>query len=97
MPKSRSGSKKTHRNDSRKEFIDWGKLSIQEEKEKYTVNVQNKFEILSLECMEQYRRETPNEKIDNKWHCLKESIKHANESAPKQTKRVKQKWITMEI
>ena len=47
--------------------------------------------------MEQYRRETPKEKIDNKWQCLKESIKHVNESAPKKGKKTKQKWITEEI
>ena len=89
--------KKTHKSDQKKEFIDWGKLNIQEEKEKYLINVQNKFEILSLECMEQYRMETTEEKIDNKWQCLKGSINHANKAAPKKVKRAKQKWMTDEI
>ena len=61
------------------------------------INVQNKFESLSIECREQYRRETPGEKIDNKWQCLKESIEHTNDLAPKKVKQAKQKWMTDEI
>ena len=62
-----------------------------EDKDKYLVDVKNRFEVLSLECMEQYRFETPTEKIDNKWDCFKESIKFANERVPKMKKRAKQK------
>ena len=75
--------KKTRKCNPKKEEIDWGKLSSWEDREKYLVDVKNRFEVLSLECIEQYRYETPNEKIDNKWECLKESIVFPNEKAPK--------------
>lgn len=45
--------KKTHKNSPKKEQIDWGKLSVGEDNEKYLVYVKNRFEVLSLECMEQ--------------------------------------------
>ena len=32
--------KKTHKSQNKKEFIDWGKLNVQEEKQKYMINVQ---------------------------------------------------------
>ena len=68
----------------KKEFIDWGKLSSDEMKEKYLVDVKNKYELLSLEVYEQ------NETVVNsetKWKRLKESIEHANEAAPKIEKK----------
>ena len=84
------------RNNNKTAHIDWIKLSNPEIKEKYLVEVKNKFECLSLECDEQ--SEEPTLVVEKKWKCLKESILHANENvAPKLEKKVKQKWMTNQI
>ena len=84
------------RNTKRSAPIDWGKLSTPEMKDKYLVEVKNKFECLSLEYDEQSEEPTP--AIEKKWKCLKESILHANETAaPKLERKSKQKWMTEEI
>ena len=77
----------------KKEFIDWEKLSVPEIKEKYLIDVKNKFEILSLEADEQSQQTTP----ETKWKRLKSSIEHANESAPKIVKKKTKSWMTDEI
>jgi len=47
--------------------------------------------------MEQYRRETQEEVIDNKWENLKLSIQRANKILPPKDAKKKQAWITDEI
>ena len=37
------------RNQRKKEFIDWGKLEVPEVREKYFVEVKNRFEVLAIE------------------------------------------------
>ena len=76
------------------EKIDWGKLAVPEAKEKYLVEVSNKYEALSLETDEQIEN---NSTVEKKWNVLKNSIIHANESAPKIEKKAKQIWMTDEI
>ena len=84
------------RNSKKKTHIDWVKLSNPEIKEKYLIEVKNKFECLSLECDEQSENSTP--AVEKKWKCLKESILHANENAaPKLERKMKQKWMTDQI
>ena len=78
----------------KKETIDWGKLQNPEMKEKYLVDVRNKYELLSLETGEQ---ETATSEQEQKWQRLKESIHHANEAAPKLEKKAKKIWMTEEI
>ena len=79
-----------------KELIDWGKLIVPETKDKYMVDVYNKYEALCLETDEQV--EVPQKTlIKSKWINLKSSILHANVSAPKLEKRGKQSWMTNEI
>ena len=80
----------------KKEFIDWGKLKVPEMKEKYMVDVSNRYETLSLEADEQGEVSQGN-KIKAKWENLKSSILHANESAPKVEKKGKQRWMTDDI
>ena len=70
MPKSMKKQKK----------IDWGKLDVPEEKEKYLIEVRNKYEALSLETGEQAE---VNSSIERKWNVLKDSITHADESGLK--------------
>ena len=76
------------------EKIDWGKLAVPEAKEKYLVEVSNKYEALSLETDEQVEN---NSIVEKKWNVFKNSIIHANESAPKIEKKAKQIWMTDEI
>ena len=66
------------------EKIDWGKLAVPEAKEKYLVEVSNKYEALSLETDEQVEN---NSIVEKKWNVFKNSIIHANESAPKIEKK----------
>ena len=68
----------------KKELIDWGKLLVPENKEKYLIEVKNKYETLSLEADEQGQTSS---KSETKWKCLKESIEHANTTAPKLEKK----------
>ena len=65
-------------------------------KEKYLVEVKNKFELLSLETDEQ-AEDTPTPAAEIKWQHLKASIQHANDSAPKVEKRARKTWMTEEI
>ena len=80
------------RNQKRKEFIDWGKLEIPDEREKYLVEVRNRYEVLATEADLQENTDS-----ENQWQCLKNSIIHANETALKVEKMLKKKWITDEI
>ena len=61
-------------------FLDLGQLLVPEIKEKYLIEVKNKYEKLSLEPVEQ---EDSSSKSEIKWKLLKESIEHANTTAPK--------------
>ena len=65
--------------------IDWVKLSTSEIKDRYLVEVKNRYECLSMEMDEQSNTPT------DKWNCLKLSIQHANENTPKIEKKAKQK------
>ena len=76
----------------KKENIDWEKLAVPELKEKYLLEVKNKFEILSLEADEQGQ---PASEI--MWKNLKESIEHGNLTAPKIEKKKSKAWMTDEI
>ena len=51
-------------------------LKIASSRETYNIDVNNKYESLMSIGIEQYRRETPKEKIDVKWECLRDSVKH---------------------
>ena len=72
-------------------------LKIESTREKYNVEVRNKYETLMNIGLEQHRRETPNEKTDVKWECLKESVKHGIKVLPKKEKRKNQNWMTDDI
>ena len=72
-----------------------GKLKTTPElQEKYNVAVKNKFQTLSDESLMQFRNETKQEKIDVKWECIRDSIRHGNESLPKYEEGDKQPWMT---
>ena len=81
---------------SRPVNVDWGKIK-DEIKEMYQVEVKNRYTVLRNEGMEQYRRETPNEKLEDKWESLKASIKHGCEQLPKKQKTTNKPWMTDEI
>lgn len=90
--------KNIQQNKQRKSYVDIGKLkSTPELQEQYNIAVKNKFQVLQEESVMQYRYETKNEKIDVKWECIRDSIRHGNESLPKQEKKAKQPWMTEEI
>uniref|UniRef100_A0A0B7BR26 Endonuclease/exonuclease/phosphatase domain-containing protein n=4 Tax=Arion vulgaris TaxID=1028688 RepID=A0A0B7BR26_9EUPU len=56
---------------TRKEpHIDISALKQSEIQQKYCVEVKNKYECLMTECLEQYRRENPEEKVANKWYYI---------------------------
>ena len=57
------------------------------------MEVRNKYDLLSLETDGQ-GKETKNP-VEQKWQRVKESIKFANESAPKLDKKAKKAWITV--
>ena len=78
----------------KKEFIDFGKLTTPEMKEKYLVDVKNKYEILSMETDTQEENVCVSER---KWNCFKNSVLYANENAPKLEKKKNQVWMTDEI
>ena len=81
-----------------KNHVDIGKMKATPElQEKYKVAVKNKFQTLLDESLMQFRNETEQEKIDVKWECIRDSIRHGNESLPKYEKRAKQPWMTEEI
>ena len=65
-------------------------------KDKYLVDVKNRYDVLSLETDEQVQDQEIS-KIEQKWQHLKESIQYANESAPKLEKKAKKVWMTDEI
>ena len=68
----------------KKEFNDFGKLATPEMKEKYLIDVKNKYEILSMETDAQEENSSESE---IKWNCFKNSVLHANENAPKSERR----------
>ena len=78
----------------KKEFIDWEKLSVPEIKEKYLIDVKNKYEILSMETDTQEENVCESER---KWNCFKNSVLYANENAPKSERKINQVWMTDEI
>ena len=78
----------------KKEFIDFGKLTSPEMKEKYLVDVKNKYETLSMETDTQ--QEEYSNKSERKWKCFKNSVLYANENAPKLEKKKNQVWMTDE-
>ena len=78
----------------KKEFIDFGKLATPEMKEKYLIDVKNKYEILSMETDAQEENSCASER---KWTFFKNSVLHANENAPKIQRKKKQVWMTEEI
>ena len=61
----------------RKELIDWGKLADKEMKDKYLIDVKNRYEVLSLETDKQDQVPVAS-KIEQNWQHLKESIQCAN-------------------
>ncbi|XP_068728637.1 craniofacial development protein 2-like [Montipora capricornis] len=78
----------------KKEPIDWGKLVVPEMREKYLVDVSNKYEVLFMETDEQGEISSSS---DKEWQLLKLSIQRANETAPKVERKAKQCWMTKEI
>ena len=74
--------------------IDASALKQPDLQQKYLVDVRNRYEHLMIECMEQYRRENPEEKIDNKWDSLRKSIQTSNENLPIRKAKNKQTWMT---
>jgi hypothetical protein len=77
---------------------DVAQLQSSDFRSKYTLEVKNRYEVLMNETLEQYSEETPNEKIENKWLCLKNSIKQTNHTCllPKERK-ARKPWMTDEI
>jgi hypothetical protein len=63
----------------------------------YCIEVKNKFECLTTESLEQYRRENPQEKVESQWNNFKVSIQEANKNLPKKEKRQDKDWMTQEI
>jgi hypothetical protein len=89
--------KNTRRKSSRDPQIDISALQQPEIRHRFVMKVKNKFDCLSTESIEQYRRETPMDKINAKWDCLKTSILTANTILPIQGFKKKQAWMTEDI
>ena len=77
--------------------VDWGRLQTQEEKEKYNIEVKNKYSSLSQQGIEQAVELTPEEQTDKKWELLRDSLKSSWEKVPKKEKKAKKPWITNDI
>jgi len=77
--------------------IDWGKLQTQEERDKFNVEIRNRYEVLCVEGSEQVEQEKQEDLTDHKWEWLKESMKMGMEKAPKKERIAKQPWMTKEI
>ena len=63
-------------------------------REKYLIDVKNKYEILSMETDTQEENVCESER---KWNCFKNSVLYANENAPKSERKRNQVWMTDEI
>ena len=74
--------------------VDIAKLKTEEIQRNYFIEVTNRYSVLSADSNEDLNEE---EIIEHEYNCLKESIIHGNESAPKIEKKCKKLWMTEEI
>ena len=74
--------------------VDIAKLKSEEIQSKYFIEVTNRYSVLSADSNDVLNEE---EEIEYDCKCLKDSIMHGNESAPKIEKKSKKPWITDEI
>ena len=71
-------------------------LKITSYRDNYNIEVKNKYESLMNIGMEQYD-ETTAEKVNVKWNCLRDSLKHGMKTLPKIVKNKKQQWMNKGI
>ena len=93
LPECQYAAREQCQKAKKKELINRGKLVVPEMREKYLVEVRNKYEALSMETDGQGKISSSSNK---KWQRLKLSIQHANETAPKVERKAKQCWMTEE-
>ena len=74
--------------------VDIAKLKAQEIQSQYFIEVTNRYSVLFTDTKEDLCEE---EAIENEYKCLKESIIHGNETAPKIEQKSKKPWMTEEI
>lgn len=89
--------KKCDKNARRQPKIDYSALKKPDIKQKYAVAVQNKYDALLAETVEQQQCEANDIDVNLVWHHIKNSIQQGADMLPKKRTNTRKPWMTEEI